>query len=62
MFGNISGNPVLTGAIASTYTAGTAIGGLSSGWTADRFGRKRCIIVAAGIGTRYLCRNENLDI
>jgi MFS family permease len=39
------------GAVASTYTAGTAIGGLFSGWSAERFGRKKSIIVAAAVGT-----------
>lgn len=39
-----------SGAIASTYTAGTAIGGLCSGWAADRFGRKKCIIASAAVG------------
>ncbi|RFU33988.1 hypothetical protein B7463_g2353, partial [Scytalidium lignicola] len=51
MFHNEMGNSVLTGAIASTYTAGTAIGGLFSGWMADKFGRKRCIIVSSAVVT-----------
>ena len=34
----------------ATYTAGTAVGGLFSGWVAERFGRKRTIIVAAAFG------------
>ncbi|KFY89647.1 hypothetical protein V500_05566 [Pseudogymnoascus sp. VKM F-4518 (FW-2643)] len=49
MYQNELGNAVLTGTMASTYTAGTAIGGLSSGWMAGRFGRKKCIIGSAAI-------------
>lgn len=42
-----------SGAVASTYTAGTAIGGLFSGWSAERFGRKKTIIVAAAVGACF---------
>jgi MFS family permease len=48
------------GAIASTYTAGTAIGGLFSGWSAESYGRKKSIIVAAAVGTRLNTKFLNL--
>lgn len=60
MFNNFLGNAVLTGAIASTYTAGTAIGSVFSGWAGDAFGRKKCIIAAAGTGEFSKYMNESL--
>jgi MFS family permease len=60
MFNNFLGNAVLTGAIASTYTAGTAIGSVFSGWAGDTFGRKKCIIAAAGTGGFSKSMTESL--
>ncbi|KAH8799763.1 MFS transporter [Xylogone sp. PMI_703] len=65
MFHNTTGNAILTGAVASTYTAGTAIGGLFSGWSAERFGRKKTIIVAAAvvaIGTAIQTAAQNVGM
>ncbi|KFY10194.1 hypothetical protein V491_07774 [Pseudogymnoascus sp. VKM F-3775] len=54
-----------SGAVASTYTGGTAIGGLFSGWSAGKFGRKKTIIGAATIvafGTTLQTAAQNLGM
>ncbi|OBT73203.1 hypothetical protein VF21_08721 [Pseudogymnoascus sp. 05NY08] len=65
MFGRTTGDAILTGAVASTYTGGTAIGGLFSGWSAGKFGRKKTIIGAAAIvafGTTLQTAAQNLGM
>jgi MFS family permease len=47
MYGPSMVNTSYSGAIVSVYNAGQAIGGLTTGWLADRISRKFTILVAA---------------
>lgn len=49
MFGPPKANPPLSGAIVSVYNAGQALGGLSTGFFADKLSRKWTIFLAAFI-------------
>ncbi|KAH7014095.1 general substrate transporter [Microdochium trichocladiopsis] len=46
MYGGPFINPVLSGAIVSCYNAGQAVGGMSTGFLADKFSRKYTILIA----------------
>jgi SP family sugar porter-like MFS transporter len=48
-FFGITGNPSLQGWVMSCALAGCLAGALLSGWLSDRFGRKRLLILSAGI-------------
>ncbi|KAL1594381.1 hypothetical protein SLS60_010141 [Paraconiothyrium brasiliense] len=47
MYGPSMVNTSYTGAIVSLYNAGQAIGGLTTGWLADRLSRKYTILIAS---------------
>lgn len=47
MYGPAMVNTSYSGAIVSVYNAGQAIGGLTTGWLADRISRKYTILVVA---------------
>lgn len=47
MYGPSMVNATYTGAIVSVYNAGQAIGGLTTGYLADRFSRKYTILIAS---------------
>ncbi|KAH6616429.1 general substrate transporter [Boeremia exigua] len=47
MYGPAMRNTTYSGAIVSVYNAGQAIGGLTTGWLADRISRKYTILVAS---------------
>ena len=48
-FFNITNNPALQGWVMSCALIGCLAGAALSGWTSDRFGRKRLLIMSAGL-------------
>ncbi len=48
-FFGITGNPAMQGWAMSSALAGCLIGAVISGWTSDRFGRKKLLIISAGL-------------